>query len=459
MKMTTALISLLLILSAPFALADGIFEDLPLPQGYMAGFLSLNFDGTVIGGDWGGPFVYTEADGVNYIDASMYGDFTTESWGNISGDGTTLAFNIKHPGNIKQAAYWNATDGVVLVPGSAMPDTCSSAINSCYGTNYDGTTFVGLGYSEGCDFFGFKWTVGEEFSSPLPDNGEGGRANDISGDGSVVGGWAYPEGSSSRTAAIWSGDVTDPHMLTETASEVFAVSNDGTRACGQMNGGCLYWDTTVGTVDIGALPGDEDFGALAMTVSNDGKVGGSSGHPFFGTPRGFIWTYEEGMMYAGDYFTMMGISGHEDLPIATILSISADGNTIVGAYSAPPMGNKQAFIVHLNGTVGNENPVEDEVVEDSVPTATHLVGAYPNPFNPMTTVKFSLDRDQHVSLYVYDMNGRRVSELASHTFSAGDHSLVWQGRDSSGRALASGNYLLRMVTESSVQTSKMMLVR
>lgn len=102
----------------------------------------------------------------------------------------------------------------------------------------------------------------------------------------------------------------------------------------------------------------------------------------------------------------------------------------------------------------NTSPVGD------TPSAGHrLEGAYPNPFNPMTSVKFNLDRDQHVRLGVFDMNGRRVAELANQTFGAGEHSVVWQGRDESGRAVASGNYLLRMVTGSGVQTSKMMLVR
>ena len=116
--------------------------------------------------------------------------------------------------------------------------------------------------------------------------------------------------------------------------------------------------------------------------------------------------------------------------------------------------------VDLDGAGGIEKPVNDEVAEDDTPAVnTALLGAYPNPFNPMTTVKFNLDSSQNVKLSVYDMSGRLVRELANQHYSAGEHSVVWQGRDSTGRAMSSGNYILHMITNQGVETSKMSLVR
>ena len=77
----------------------------------------------------------------------------------------------------------------------------------------------------------------------------------------------------------------------------------------------------------------------------------------------------------------------------------------------------------------------------------------------MTSVKFNLEREQNVQIFVYDMSGRLVRELTDQVFSAGEHSVVWQGRDSNGRAVSSGNYMLYMVTEQQTRTSKMALVR
>ena len=96
---------------------------------------------------------------------------------------------------------------------------------------------------------------------------------------------------------------------------------------------------------------------------------------------------------------------------------------------------------------------------DTPQLATMLLGAYPNPFNPLTSVKFSLDRAQHVRLDVYDVEGRRVSQIADGAFIAGEHSVRWTGQDAAGRDLPSGTYMVQMVTENAVRTSKMTLVR
>jgi len=71
-------------------------------------------------------------------------------------------------------------------------------------------------------------------------------------------------------------------------------------------------------------------------------------------------------------------------------------------------------------------------------------GLYPNPFNPETTLSFSLTTPAQVRATVYAVRGRRVCTLADEAMTAGEHSLHWQGRDDQGRAVASGVYLLRV---------------
>jgi acetyl esterase/lipase len=114
------------------------------------------------------------------------------------------------------------------------------------------------------------------------------------------------------------------------------------------------------------------------------------------------------------------------------------------------------------GPVGiDDDEITDDFAEpDELPQlATRLEGAHPNPFNPMTTVLFTLDRTQHVKLAVFDMTGRRIVELANGTYAAGRHPLLWDGKDHAGNDVSSGTYLIQMESESSVQSSKMMLVR
>lgn len=456
MKNTFALLTgLLLVLTAPVAMAQGTFEDLPLDPYFIPYYMTLSYDGSVLGGGAYAPFIMTEENGVQFINTAPYGDFTADNWGNISEDGSTLAFNVLFPDQTRQAAYYSAEDGVVLIPGTQNATICGEDFNGVYATNGDGTQFVGLGYYNGCEFGAFNWTKGDANSVFLNDTGAGARANDISSDGGLIGGWIYQPGGYLRLASVWvDGEL---EVLSDRQSEILAVSPSGAKAAGMVETGGIYWTAESGAMDIGTLPGDENWGARANSVSDNGVVVGMSGNMFFATPRGFVWTEELGMTYAGDYFTLMGVTGHEGLPISNVVAISGDGTTFAGTYTTGP-GMHQPFIVRLTGTVG-VTPGEDEIVEDSIPTASYLMGAFPNPFNPMTTVKFSLDRAQHVSLQVYDVNGRLVTDMADRVFEAGEHSFVWQGRDMAGRSLPSGNYLLRMATETAVETSKMMLVR
>jgi len=69
--------------------------------------------------------------------------------------------------------------------------------------------------------------------------------------------------------------------------------------------------------------------------------------------------------------------------------------------------------------------------------------AFPNPFNPQTTIAFTLDHDTRVRLTVHDVRGRVVRTLADGALTAGEHALSWNGRDDAGRVVASGVYFAR----------------
>ncbi len=93
------------------------------------------------------------------------------------------------------------------------------------------------------------------------------------------------------------------------------------------------------------------------------------------------------------------------------------------------------------------------------PSATRLVGVHPNPFNPHTTIDFAVDRPQRVTVSVFDMGGRWISTLVDRRFEAGSHSLVWDGKDATGRVVSSGTYLVRLVAENVTKSQKIMLLR
>jgi hypothetical protein len=83
---------------------------------------------------------------------------------------------------------------------------------------------------------------------------------------------------------------------------------------------------------------------------------------------------------------------------------------------------------------------------------------HPNPFNPLTTIRFSLEKSGPASLTIFDVTGRAVRRLLSGTTTAGSHVVVWNGRDDAGRALPSGIYLYRLDQGIESRTRKMILL-
>ena len=89
-----------------------------------------------------------------------------------------------------------------------------------------------------------------------------------------------------------------------------------------------------------------------------------------------------------------------------------------------------------------------------MPTEFSLSAAYPNPFNPVTTLTFALPIDSEVSLSIYNLQGRKVTTLISGNMEAGYHSIIWDADSHS-----SGVYFVKMVAGEYMNTQKLMLVK
>lgn len=99
------------------------------------------------------------------------------------------------------------------------------------------------------------------------------------------------------------------------------------------------------------------------------------------------------------------------------------------------------------------------VGDGEMPAAGLRVDVYPNPFNPRTTIAFSLDERSTVSLDIFDLAGRYVTTVAQGTLAAGRHEIPWHGVDADGRSVASGTYIYRLDTGDRRAIGRMMLVR
>jgi len=90
---------------------------------------------------------------------------------------------------------------------------------------------------------------------------------------------------------------------------------------------------------------------------------------------------------------------------------------------------------------------------------TSLLGNFPNPFNPVTTIRFTIGNVENVVINVYNVRGQRVRTLLNEYREPGLHSVVWNGTDDSGRAVGSGIYFYRMVAGENVDTRRMLLMK
>ena len=93
------------------------------------------------------------------------------------------------------------------------------------------------------------------------------------------------------------------------------------------------------------------------------------------------------------------------------------------------------------------------------PQGFSLSQNYPNPFNPETTIRYHLPGSHRVSLHITDALGQRIRTLVDEEQAAGVHTARWDGKDDSGREVASGMYLYRIVAGEVVITKKLTLVR
>ena len=125
---------------------------------------------------------------------------------------------------------------------------------------------------------------------------------------------------------------------------------------------------------------------------------------------------------------------------------------IVGTLCA-----NQTLIIQLTGEA--VPTVSEADIVETKPTS--LLGNFPNPFNPETTIQFVAAGHALPILSIYNTRGQRVRTLldGSKEFGAGRHSVVWDGRDDGGNQVSSGIYFYKMQTGDFVQTNRMVIIK
>jgi ankyrin repeat protein len=189
-----------------------------------------------------------------------------------------------------------------------------------------------------------------------------------------------------------------------------------------------------GEVCCGDLDGDTDLDLAVTNLDSDNisilKNNGDG-------------TFQAKVDYgAGDFpgsFICADLDGDTDLDIAG-LNVLSDN----------------VFIL-LNRTIIVN--VEDEEDIDQLPKQFSLSQNYPNPFNQSTKIEFALVNSGFVSLEIYDILGRKVRTLVSENLTPGYKSVLWNGKDNSGKEVASGIYFYQIKIGDFSEAKKLVLLK
>lgn len=132
------------------------------------------------------------------------------------------------------------------------------------------------------------------------------------------------------------------------------------------------------------------------------------------------------------------------------------GGDVFYLYTKKPLTPNDVFTFTADVKYGTPTIVPSSA---AAPHEFALEQNFPNPFNPETTIKFSLAKRGRTSLTIYDAIGREVQQLFNEEISEGNYSVVWDGNNRFGQPAASGIYFYRLHSGSVASVKKMVLMR
>jgi hypothetical protein len=121
-----------------------------------------------------------------------------------------------------------------------------------------------------------------------------------------------------------------------------------------------------------------------------------------------------------------------------------------GSFSFLSESSSDIFVAKLNSFI---------LADDEITPMEMGLSNYPNPFNPATTIKFSLPNDSKIELIIYNIKGQTIKTLTHNVFNKGNHSIIWNGSDDSGKSVSSGIYFYKLKTGDFQKVRRMILLR
>ncbi len=245
-----------------------------------------------------------------------------------------------------------------------------------------------------------------------------------------------------NTAQFWGGAAIIENCPDATVANLTLTANNGGGGGGGLyaSGSTLSASNTISAFNTGGAAYGNGFhvvGGTATFACDDAFGNDNAAYGGVTDPTG-----SDGNIAANPLFCD---AGADDYTIADNSPCAPDhsgGCGLIGALD-----------VNCSGGVG----VQDDL--PGVPVAFRVDPAYPNPFNPQTTIRFALSAAAPTTVVVYDIAGRRVKTLVDAELPAAEHTVRWAGDDGQGRAVAAGVYFYRVRSGVHDEVHRMALVK
>ena len=213
---------------------------------------------------------------------------------------------------------------------------------------------------------------------------------------------------------------------------------------------------SVGTLTLNAL--------FPITLQDTYIAATYSGNPATGLVNGLIRGFISETT-ANQTIIPEGLTGIDTIdgePLSQLLR----GGAGSCSQQSPATGDKDVgpggvtgWYVYFNFVASTVPLVSATAVQHHPISSLELDAPTPNPFNPSTTIRYTLARASSATLAVYDAAGRRIVELTNGRHNAGPHQKMWNGRDSRGLPVSSGVYFVRLQSGDEVRVRKVALLK
>ncbi len=450
----------------------------------------------------------------------QFNSYPTPLLSDIDGDGSPEVLFVNSTGEIYcwragGESYFRSTAGLFatcdLTNRYRVFGGTAVAYLFAYDFNHDGYQDVGALYTRLAGDGGIYLYSGKNGAPLFPDIGErlfrsdviyGGVLADFDGDGEPEIAFAHWYGTQlSMAVRIIEADGSDlpgwPKLFDDKVQWLTSypaaadLDNDSLPelicAFSALDGGEVFVWRGDGTSFVGNEFGRND-GFLAATsnslsnplvfdVDNDGEleIVSRGGSLFLGKPERFFAWKLDGSIAAGwplysyadpgfvTYAPQTPVVGDFDLDGLLEMYCGASDSKLY-AWNLPTLATDDAVVwgtfLGNNRNTGLLPIVARPSAEPPpLPQSFRLAQNYPNPFNQNTVIEIELPQSEHITLEILNLLGQCVITLADRRLAAGSHALIWDGRDSSGRNVASGVYFYRFKMGHTTETRRMVLLR